>query len=180
LVIDRSLTHKVVVPEMPGGRSNDSLEVGTLELTLAKRVKVGDVAPGFEVATLDGKTLRLEQLRGKFVLLDFWATWCGPCVAETPHLKAAFEAFGHDDRLRMIGLSLDPDRDAPRKYVEKNALGWSQGVLGDFSEAKLPAEYGVRSIPSIWLIGPDGKVLTKDLRGNSIKEAIAKALGEVK
>jgi thiol-disulfide isomerase/thioredoxin len=173
-----SVTHKVNVPEMPGGRSDEPLDVGTLELAMARRIKVGDTAPGFQVATLGGESLKLEDLHGKFVLLDFWATWCGPCVAETPHLKAAHEAFGKDDRFAMIGLSLDPEKDAPRQYVEKNSLGWHQAFLGDFSEAKLPGEYGVRGIPSIWLIGPDGKVIAKDLRGAAIKDTIARALGE--
>jgi hypothetical protein len=77
-------------------------------------------------------------------------------------------------------LSLDQDKDAPRQYAEKNSLGWHQAFLGDFSEAKLPEEYGVRGIPSIWLIGPDGKVIAKDLRGGAIRETIAKALGEAK
>jgi thiol-disulfide isomerase/thioredoxin len=175
-----SVTHKVNVPEMRGGRSDEPLDLGTLELAMARRVKVGDAAPGFQVATLEGESLKLEDFRGKFVLLDFWATWCGPCVAETPHLKEAYEAFRNDDRFAMIGLDLDPEKDAPRQYVAKNSLRWHQAFLGDFSEAKLPGEYGVRGIPSVWLIGPDGKVIATDLRGAAIKETIARALDEPK
>lgn len=176
-----SITHKVVVPEMPGGRSDEPLDVGAIELNMTKRIKVGDPAPGFEVPALDGGTIKLEDFRGKFVLLDFWATWCGPCLAETPNLKAAYEAFGKDDGFAMIGLSLDQNEDAPRKYAEKNDLGWHQAFLGPFTEkTKVPNDYGVQGIPSIWLIGPDGNVVAKDLRGEAIKETIAKALGEGK
>jgi peroxiredoxin len=167
------------VPEMPGGRSDKPLDLGEVELTVIQRPEGGDAAPSFQVKTLDGATLRLADFRGKVVLLDFWATWCDPCIGETPHLQAVWEAFGSDRRFAMIGLSLDQDVKAPKAYAEKHRLKWHQGFLGSPSQTKLPAAYGLRGIPSIFLIGPDGKVLAKGLRGPAIKQAVAKALGDL-
>jgi RNA polymerase sigma factor (sigma-70 family) len=170
----------VIVPEMPCGRSDEPLDLGAIALEPAKKpvvIKVGDPAPPFRVEDLGGQILSLADYQGRYLLLDFWATWCGPCLAETPHLKATFEAFGKDKHFAMIGLSLDASKDDPRQYATKHGLGWTQGFLGDWSQAKLPETYGVQGIPSIWLIGPDGRVVAKDLRGAQIQAAVAKALG---
>jgi hypothetical protein len=78
----------------------------------------------------------------------------------------------------MVGLSLDKSKDAPRSYVEKNGLRWTQGFLGDWAKTKVPEDYGVSGIPAIWLIGPDGRIVAKDLRGKGIKKAVAKVLGK--
>jgi thiol-disulfide isomerase/thioredoxin len=172
-----SAAKEFTVPEMPGGRSDDPLDIGSLELTLVGRLQVGDAAPSFEVKTVDGKPLKLDDYRGKYVLLDFWATWCGPCRGETPSLKAVHQAFGKDDRFAMVGLSLDAKPDEPKTYAAENDLSWTQGFLGEWTTTNLPDRYGVRGIPSIWLIGPDGKVVAKDLRGDGIKAAVAEALG---
>jgi len=166
------------VAEMEGGRSDEPQDLGTLDVEMYKYLKVGDTAPAFEVPTLDGRTLKLADLRGKYVLLDFWATWCGPCRGETPHLKSAYEKFGKDPRFVIVSLSLDAEQKEPRDYAKKEPMDWPQGFLGDWSKAKLPNEYGVRGIPAIFLIGPDGKIIAKDLRGPAILSAVEKALGD--
>jgi thiol-disulfide isomerase/thioredoxin/protocatechuate 3,4-dioxygenase beta subunit len=142
----------------------------------SKLVKVGAVAPAFAIETLEGAALKLEDYRGKYVLLDFWATWCGPCLEEVPHIKAVYDQFDKDDRFVVISLSLDATRDDPKTYLKDHSLPWVHGFLGDWRKDPVSGSYGVQSIPSVFLISPDGKIIANELRGDSIKAAVAKAL----
>lgn len=172
-----TVTHEFTMPPTPGGVSDEPLALPLLTATRINRVNVGNVAPAFAFKTLDGKEMKLEDFKGKYVLLDFWATWCGPCRGETPQLKAVYDAFGKDDRFVMIGLSMDEKVDAPKKYVQNNGMKWVQGFLGQGTTNQTVSDlYGVRGIPSIWLIGPDGKVIAKNLRGEKIMTATTAAL----
>jgi peroxiredoxin len=159
-------------------RGDMTMDLGSMELTLKKVLRIGDEAPPFEVKTVDGAPLRLADFRGKYVLLDFWATWCGPCVGETPFLKATYKAFGAGDRFVMISLSLDDKPSAPKQFAGQNDIKWIQGFLGRGSDTTVTPSYGVEGIPSIFLIGPDGKIIARELRGEAIKEAVTKALGK--
>ena len=158
------------VAEIPGGRTDEPLDIGELRLVAkptpsprkgttssVKSLKVGQPAPSFTVTTLDGKPLKLEDYRGKIVLLDFWATWCLPCREQEPSLKAVFAEFGKDPRFVMIGLSLDDAPDVPKAFAAKHNLQWTQGFLGDWSETRVPSDYGVSAIPQIMLIGPEAQ-----------------------
>lgn len=152
--------------------------IDTSELSDLKDIKhlsIGDVAPEFETKTLDGKVLKLSDFRGKYVLLDFWATWCTPCLGKIPYLVDVYDNFGKDKRFAMIGLSLDHDIGTLKEYISKTDLKWIQGFLGKSSSVQ--ADYGVQGIPSCFLVGPEGKIIDKDLRGEQLKLAIAKALG---
>ncbi|HEY1684778.1 MAG TPA: redoxin domain-containing protein [Tepidisphaeraceae bacterium] len=167
---------EMTVAPMPGGRSDVPLQISTLPLTLLKIIDVGKSAPDFSAQTLDGKNLSLASFRGKYVLLDFWATWCGPCREETPNVKAVYDTFGSNPRFAMISLSLDKTPADAQKYVKQNGLVWNQVFLPGQWEAATLKDFGVRGIPSIWLIGPDGKVIAKNLRGAAIKNAVASVL----
>jgi peroxiredoxin len=171
-----NIVREFTIPEMIGGRGESPLNLGTMTLTIKKLARVGKAASDFEAQTLDGKTIRLSDYRGKYVLLDFWGTWCGPCVGELPNLKAVYKKFGTDKRFVMISLSLDDSRDELRSFIRKNGMRWHQGYLGEWSKSPVPVNYGVESIPAIFLIGPDGNVIQKDLRGPAIEAAVKKAL----
>jgi RNA polymerase sigma factor (sigma-70 family) len=164
------------VPSIPGMVRDDPLDLGTLEPAPGNihPLHVGDTAPNFTVKTLDGKDLALADLQGKFVLLDFWATWCAPCVVEIPNLKAVHEAFAAVPRFAMVSLSLDERAADARFFVNAQELNWTHGFLGP--DSPVAAAYDATAVPATFLIGPDGKILAKDLRGAKIKMGVAEAL----
>jgi thiol-disulfide isomerase/thioredoxin len=114
---------------------------------------------------LDGSAVDLSKLRGKVVLVDFWATWCPPCVAETPKVVAAYEKY-HGVGLEIVGISLDKDKDALQKYVTDNKMPWPQFFDGQGWDNQFAKRFGIDSIPAMWLVGKDGKVVTMDAGGD--------------
>src|SRR5688572_27109864 len=117
-------------------------------------VNVGDT-PKYAFATLDGKTVSNDSLKGKLVLIDFWATWCGPCMAEAGHMVATHEKYG-EKGLQLVGVSLDRDRGALENGIKGPNFTWPQF----FDSRGLVAQaWGVNGIPRTFLIAPDGKVL---------------------
>ncbi len=158
--------------EMAGG-DNTPLDLGDISLHVMRApLKAGMTAPQIEAPSLDGKTFKLSDHAGKYVLLDFWATWCGPCRGETPNLKAVREAFRNDNRLVMVGISSDFDKGEAIAYTRENQMDWTQAYVGFSQENPAAGEYGVTGIPTIFLVAPDGKVLADNLRGDKMVETI--------
>jgi len=155
----------------------ESVQLPDVKMRLLTYPEVGDPAPLFEAESFDGKTIRLEDFWGKVVLLDFWATWCRPCVDEIPKTQDIYNTFATDERFVMIGMSLDWELDKAKKFVEEKGLNWPQVCLGDMSKSIVVKQYEIGGIPSTILIGPDGKITAKNLVSEQLKLAIAKALG---
>jgi thiol-disulfide isomerase/thioredoxin/protocatechuate 3,4-dioxygenase beta subunit len=143
---------------------------------LNQRPQPGQPAPPIKVTTLEGKELTSEDLKNKIVFVQFWATWCPPCVAEIPHVAEVYKEFGDHDRFALIGISLDQNEDLLRQFLSKNKVNWPQ-VNGAKSGAIAMADaYGVDAIPALFLIGPDGKILRTDLRGPGMADKVRSAL----
>jgi beta-lactamase regulating signal transducer with metallopeptidase domain/peroxiredoxin/uncharacterized GH25 family protein len=159
------------------GRSTKPIRIPDIDMKLLTYPNVGDTAPLFEAKSFDDKTIKLVDFHGKVVLLDFWATWCAPCVEQIPKLKEVYDNFSTNPRFVMIGMSVDWNLDKAKKFVVQKQLKWPQVCLGSMDESLVVKQYGVGSIPTTILISPDGKIIAKNPSAEQLKLAISKALG---
>lgn len=139
------------------------------------RLKPGARPFAVTAKDLSGKPISLAQYRGKVVLMDFWATWCGPCVGEMPNVIANYKKY-HAQGFDIVGVSLDQDKGSLTKYIADNKMPWRQIFDGKGWGSAVGKQYGVQAIPFGLLIGRDGKIIALEVRGPALGPAIAKAL----
>jgi peroxiredoxin len=128
---------------------------------------LGANAPLFAQNNKDGKTISLDSFKGKYVLVDFWASWCGPCRKENPNIVKAFNQY-KDKNFTILGVSLDSKREAWLKAVADDHLGWTQVSDLKYWGNEVAVQYGVRAIPQNFLLDPNGKIIAKNLGGNEL------------
>ena len=139
-------------------------------------IVIGKPAPNFSAPSPEGKTISLKESLGKVTIIDFWASWCGPCRAENPNVVALYNEF-HPQGLNIIGVSLDKDAAKWKEAIAKDGLIWPHVSNLKFWEDPIAKQYNVQSIPATFILDEKGNIVAKDLRGEELRAKVAALLG---
>jgi thiol-disulfide isomerase/thioredoxin len=154
---------KAKYPEYKG------LHDGSIDMFLKKfKIKAGIAAPDFSIETLSGGNFKLSENKGKYVLIDFWGTWCGPCVGEVPHIIELAKSIP-EDQLVIIGLSVNDSEDKLNNFIAENKINYQNAMCSE----EIMQEFGVNSFPTTFLIDKEGNIVAKNLRGDLINQVKA-------
>lgn len=156
---------------------NDSPYVKDLDAIIRQleNVEIGKEAPAFSLPDTSGQVVALSDFKGKYVLLDFWASWCPPCRKENPNVVEAFRKY-KDKNFTVVGISLDNDKKRWIDAINADSLTWTHLSDLKYWDSEIPALYGVRGIPANVLINPDGKIVAKNITGEELQNTLKNIL----
>jgi thiol-disulfide isomerase/thioredoxin len=184
-VLDDSKKGEELIAQLRNEFPDSKLVASLKKQDEAKRIQealvLGAKFPDFNEKDLTGSPLSIANYKGKVVLIDFWATWCGPCVRDLPSVLEVYHKY-HDKGFEIIGISLDRQQDKAKleNFIKEKNMPWQQFYDGGYWTNKLSTKYGVNSIPATYLLDGEGKILGKgeDIRGKNLDGAVAKALAK--
>lgn len=158
-------------------KDNPGVQTFVKQMELAKPLSVGHKAPEFETTGIDDKQVKLADFKGKYVLVDFWASWCAPCRAENPNVVRLYKQY-HDKGLNILGVSLDTDKKDWQKAVDADKLTWQHA--SDLKRFEGPTEmlYHIEAIPSNFFIDPQGVIVAKNVTGIDLEEILKKTFSK--
>ncbi|RYG32810.1 MAG: TlpA family protein disulfide reductase, partial [Chitinophagaceae bacterium] len=142
-----------------------------------RNTAVGGTAPDIKLPGPDGSEIALSSLRGKYVLIDFWASWCGPCRQENPNVVRLYNKY-KDQNFEIFGVSLDKDKEKWLQAIQKDNLTWIHVSDLKFWQSEAAGLYNITSIPATVLIDPQGKIIAKNLRGQALEEKVAELVAK--
>ena len=147
-----------------------------MKVLLEQPLYVGDMLPDFDVLNVDLQTVKLSTLlkKGHYTLVELWASWCGPCRADIPHLKETYQRY-HEKGFEMVSISIDDDMEAWQKAVKEEGMPWTQicGANGNGYKKECMKLFGVNGVPSCVLIDKEGRVISTNARGGWLNEKLA-------
>ncbi|KEO72537.1 cytochrome C biogenesis protein [Anditalea andensis] len=145
------------------------------QLDEMRALSIGQPAPEISLPNPEGETINLSDLRGKYVLIDFWAAWCKPCREENPNVVRLYNAY-KDKGFEVFGVSLDRTKEAWIRGIEEDGLVWTQVSDLQYFNSAAAETYQINAIPATYLIGPEGDILAKDLRGSRLEDKLRELL----
>ena len=143
---------------------------------LLKQMEAIGKPMALQFTAVDGRSVDVSKLKGRVVMIDFWATWCGPCVGEVPNVKKTYEAL-HPKGFEIVGISLDKDKDKLTQFTAEHSMPWPQYFDGQFWQNKYARQFGINSIPAMWLIDKKGDLRTMNGR-EDLEGQVQKLLAE--
>ncbi|WP_228407900.1 TlpA family protein disulfide reductase [Chryseobacterium sp. OV279] len=147
------------------------------------KIEVGEQAPEITLSKPDDSSFSLSSLKGKVVLIDFWATWCAPCVGEQPELKTLYNTFSDQvkgQEFEILGVSLDKNKESWQKAIDRFGISWIQVSDLKFWKSPVAKAYNIEELPFNVIIDGEGKIMAKNLHGKELEEFIGKYFNQKK